>query len=54
MLAKALDENADIVMCDCYFVTKDKNVYHKMYAWGKQGAQGVSEYISTTWTAMWG
>ena len=31
MLAKALDENADIVMCDCYFVTKDKNVYHKMY-----------------------
>lgn len=54
MLTKAADEDADIVMCDCYFVTKAKNVYHKMYSWGKQGTHGISEYISTTWTTMWG
>lgn len=54
LLSKAKETNADIVFSDFNFDYPDRSIVSHFYDWNKQDLDGLSEYISTTWTCLWG
>lgn len=45
---------ADVVFCDSIFEFSNKQIIHQHYNWNKSANVGLSEFISTTWTCLWG
>lgn len=54
LIKKSISQKADIVFCDSYFEYPDKQLIHQHYNWEKQGDEGLAEFITSTWTCIWG
>lgn len=54
LLDKAKETNADIIFSNFWFDFPGKYVASNFYDWNKQGNDGLKEYISTSWTCLWG
>lgn len=53
LLNSAINEKADIVMCDLYFEYENgERKEYKTYSWTKEGDLGIAEFIATPWTII--
>lgn len=54
VILEATKYKADVVFCDSIFEFSNKQKRYQHYSWEKPIKAGLAEYITTTWTCLWG
>lgn len=54
VILDATRHKADVVFCDSIFEFSNIQKIYKHYNWEKTHNAGLAEFISTTWTCLWG